>query len=239
MRIAIFSDVHGNRFALEAVLKDIESVKPDAIANLGDQIWGSGDPAGAWKLQQEIGAVMVRGNTDEFLSYEDKEFGPALGFVQWLRNQLPSDSAAQLMQLPIVQTIGDEVVVAHSNLKTPHEALFDTKETANIPIAEVTQQMLDQLASYPKAKVVVVGHTHTEVIATHEGITFVNAGAVSRQKDGDPAARWVLLEKRWNRWSVSFRRVEYDLEAAVRWTLAHIPEADKEALANNLRTGKR
>ncbi len=48
MKIAVFGDVHGNRFALDAVVADIERHAPDAWVNLGDQLFGGADPAGAW-----------------------------------------------------------------------------------------------------------------------------------------------------------------------------------------------
>ena len=71
MKIAVFGDVHGNRFALEAVARDIEAHQPDAWVNLGDQLFGGADPAGAWHLQQQLkaqhGVLEVRGNTDERL----------------------------------------------------------------------------------------------------------------------------------------------------------------------------
>lgn len=57
----------------------------------------------------------------------------------------------------------------------------------------------------------------------------VNAGAVSQQVDGDPRARWTLLEKRSGRWSVQFRRVEYDWEAAARWATENAPDPEEEA----------
>lgn len=57
MRIAVFSDVHGNRLALEAVLQDIEEQKPDALANLGDQVWGGADPADALMLTRDAEAA--------------------------------------------------------------------------------------------------------------------------------------------------------------------------------------
>ena len=68
-------------------------------------------------------------------------------------------------------------------------------------------------------------------------MSYVNAGAVSRQKDGDPTARWVLLEQRGNLWNVQFRRVAYDTEVAAQWALTHAPDGEQEALM--LRTGRR
>ena len=44
MRIAIFSDIHGNLQALESVLADIEAQKPDAIYCLGDLVGYGANP---------------------------------------------------------------------------------------------------------------------------------------------------------------------------------------------------
>ncbi|RIH90054.1 phosphodiesterase [Calidithermus terrae] len=250
MRIALFSDVHGNRFALEAVLRDIEVVKPDAIANLGDQVWGAADPAGAWRLQQGLGAVTVRGNTDEFLSYPegvrkahtgfagnlDEKLGGGLPLAAWLREQLGPGVPEALKALPTVAELaGGAVVIAHGSLRTPHEALFPAGE-GNLPVGRVSGEMLEQAAAYPAARVVVVGHTHTELVVAEGGVSFVNAGPVSRPRDGDPVARWVLLEERLGSWSVSFRRVPYDCEAAARWALEHSPIGEQEA--RQLRTAR-
>ena len=58
---------------------------------------------------------------------------------------------------------------------------------------------------------------------------IVNAGAVSAQIDGDPRARWTLLERRKGCWSVDFRRVVYDWNTAAEWALEHAPDAEEEA----------
>ncbi|GGO40065.1 metallophosphoesterase family protein [Deinococcus humi] len=61
--------------------------------------------------------------------------------------------------------------------------------------------------------VVIVEHSHLEHLR-QIGPLVVNAGAVSRQKDGSPSARWVLLEGKRGTWSVSFRPVSYEVDAA-------------------------
>jgi putative phosphoesterase len=236
MRIALFSDVHGNRFALEAVLRDIEAAKPDIIANLGDLVWGAADPAGAWKLQQNLGAVMVRGNTDEFLSYPEEGLGGGIFLANWLKEQLGPGVPEALKALPTVAELADgAVVIAHGSLHSPHEAFFPTLQ-GNLAVGQLSGQMLEQAAAYPKARVVVVGHTHTEMLVTEGPVSFVNAGSVSRQRDGNPEARWVLLEERRGSFSVSFRRVPYDFEAAARWALEHSPIGEQEA--RHLRTAR-
>jgi putative phosphoesterase len=234
MRIAIFSDVHGNRFALEAVLRDIETFRPDAIANLGDQVWGGADPAGAWKLQQEVGATTVRGNTDEFIIWPEKHEG-AKAYAEWLRSLLPNNVGQQLEALPINAELAEgQVLVAHGSITSPWDALMVKYEGQ--PREVTPDEMLEQVAGFPRAKVVVVGHTHDQKLRSKNGITFVNAGPVSRQFDGDPTARWVLLEKR-QHWSISFQRVSYDTGAAASWALSHAPNGEQEALM--LRTAQR
>jgi len=227
MKIAVFTDVHGNRFALEAVLKDIAQVKPDLILNLGDGVWGSADPLGAWKLQQESGALEVRGNTDEYVMASPDSSEGSQPYAQWLRGQLTPEVAAHLKTLPLNRTVLEgQILATHGTPNDPWTAFFN----------ESYQQQLGRLAPYPEVKVVLVGHTHNELLEVQDGISKVNVGAVSRQKDGDPWARWVLLEQNGTHFNVSFRRVEYDVDAAVGWILEHYPQGSREA--EQLRTGR-
>jgi putative phosphoesterase len=235
MRIAVLGDVHGNRFALEAVLQEIEASKPDAVINLGDQVWGGADPAGAWALQRDLESVRVRGNTDEFL-VPSEQFAPVKPQIEWLRSQLDPDVPAALEALPITAELaGGEVLACHGAPSSPWQALFMTQKDGETRPA-THAEMLEQIAGFPKARVVIVGHTHQENIAARHGITLVNAGPVSRQSDGLLHARWVLLEHRAQAWQVQFHRVQYDHEAAARWALAHAPDGAKEA--EQLRTGR-
>lgn len=93
MKIAVFGDVHGNRFALDAVVQDIERHQPDAWVNLGDQLFGGADPAGAWARQQELkarhGVLEVRGNTDERLGEDLTATTAKRSMLEWLHGVLP------------------------------------------------------------------------------------------------------------------------------------------------------
>ena len=74
MRIVIFSDVHGNVVALEAVLAAIRrDAAPDALFVAGDLALLGPRPAEALALLRSIeGARFVIGNTDKYLlDYSD------------------------------------------------------------------------------------------------------------------------------------------------------------------------
>ena len=70
MRIAIVSDIHGNRTAFEAVLADLRQTSPDLILHGGD--WQTAVPArGDRGLGGHLGWQGVLGNTDEMLASPD------------------------------------------------------------------------------------------------------------------------------------------------------------------------
>jgi hypothetical protein len=75
VRIAAFSDVHGNLPALEAVRKAVDAARPDYVAICGDLVFNGPDPAGTLALIQELekaGAFVTLGNTD--LAVADGDF---------------------------------------------------------------------------------------------------------------------------------------------------------------------
>src|ERR1700728_3958487 len=67
MRIAIVSDIHGNRTAFEAVLADLEQTSPDLILHGGDLADSGASPAEIVDHIRDLGWAGVAGNTDELL----------------------------------------------------------------------------------------------------------------------------------------------------------------------------
>lgn len=70
MRLAVFSDIHGNSVALDAVLADIEwQGGVDAYWVLGDLVAFGPDPVGVLeRLERLENVAFVRGNTDRYLA---------------------------------------------------------------------------------------------------------------------------------------------------------------------------
>src|SRR2546423_5091735 len=67
MRLAVVSDIHGNLPALEAVLADLEKVRPDAVVLGGDLALGGPHPVEVVDRLRQLGWPSVLGNTDEAL----------------------------------------------------------------------------------------------------------------------------------------------------------------------------
>ncbi|CAM3679948.1 metallophosphoesterase family protein [Deinococcus frigens] len=237
MRVAVLSDVHGNAFALEAVLADIRATSPDLIVNLGDQIEGSADPARAAALQAELGATEVRGNNEEKLWPGGRRAKISLEIGAWLATQMDAATLERLAALPLTARVLDgRLFACHGTPQSAWEMLLwhwenepERGHGAGYYRARDPRDLRAMIEPL-NAEVVLCGHTHRPG-ATRVGDTLVvNSGSVSDQVDGDPRARWTLLEERGGRWTADFRAVAYDIEAAVRWSGAYSPFGEFEAM---------
>ncbi|MCP2014733.1 putative phosphodiesterase [Deinococcus sp. HSC-46F16] len=236
MRLAVLSDVHGNAPALEAVLREVRAESPDLVINLGDQVEGSADPARAAALQHELaraGALEVRGNNEEKFWPGGRRSPLAREYGAWLETQLDAATRARLAALPLTaRTLGGRVFACHGTPESAWDSLLWVwqSDAAGGGFYRAREpRELGALVAPLAAEVVLCGHTHRPG-ATRVGDTLVvNAGAVSDQVDGDPRARWTLLECRSGRWTADFRAVTYDIGTAVRWSRAHSPFGEGEA----------
>ena len=67
MRIAIIANIHANRVALDAVLADIEALRPEQIVCLGDVAATGPQPRQAVERLRALGCPVVMGNADAWL----------------------------------------------------------------------------------------------------------------------------------------------------------------------------
>src|SRR5215470_8510880 len=67
MRVAIVSDIHGNRTAFEAVLADLRETSPDLVLHGGDLADAGSSPVEVVDRIRDLGWPGVAGNTDEML----------------------------------------------------------------------------------------------------------------------------------------------------------------------------
>lgn len=224
LRLAVLSDVHGNAFALEAVVDDIRQQSPDLIVNLGDQVWGQADPLRALALQRSLGAAEVRGNNDERLVMPAGALEPALRPLQaWLAQQLPPEELARLATLPTTASLADGVVLAaHGTPLTPWDSLLLSWHNGAY-VQRSDEELRQRLGPFTEAAVILVGHMHREAVYELDGQLLVSVGPVSSPADGDPRTCWTCLTRRGGTWHAEQRRVKYDWNAALAWERRHGP----------------
>lgn len=235
MRIAIVSDVHGNRTAFEAVLADLKQTAPDLILHGGDLADSGSDPAGVLDHIRDLDWPGVLGNTDEMLFRPESletfaaarpQFGTMFAMVgemaESARETLGETRLRWLETLPRVH-LAPGIAVVHARPETCW---------ASPAIQAADAELRDAYAS-SGTPVVVYGHIHCPYIRVLPGITIANSGSVGLPYDGDHRASYLLVDDG----APEIRRVEYDIDAEIRELFSqNAPHA--EWIAGMLRTGR-
>ncbi len=233
--IAAISDIHGNRWALENVLQDIDARGISTIVNLGDSFYGPLDPAGTAEVLLPRMIPSVRGNQDRMIpavrGNEDRiiiehKDGPTppdtIGFVV---QQLTPPNFDWLRQLNTTR-IEDNILLCHGTPTVDTEyLLWEVCHDGRVrtrPSAEVESRIPSTESS-----IVLCGHSHVpnEVLCPN-GTRVIDVGSVGLQaftddspfdhkmETGSPHARYSILHITGNDVQVQRVLLEYDWESA-------------------------
>jgi putative phosphoesterase len=225
MRIAIVSDIHGNLPALEAVLADLEQVRPDLVLHGGDLALGGPHPVEVVDRVRELGWASVLGNTDEALAEEPEVLEKRSAFVAQAaartREMLGAERIAWLAGRPLEQR-AEGIALVHA---VPGDCWA-------IVAHDASDDELRKAYGRLGVAIAVYGHLHHPYVRRLDGLTVVNSGSVSLSLDGDVRATYVVIDDR----QVEHRRVAYDVERVATDMLAMgYPNAAK--YSHWLRTG--
>ncbi|HEY3937753.1 MAG TPA: metallophosphoesterase family protein [Bryobacteraceae bacterium] len=205
MRIAIVSDIHGNRTAFEAVLADLAQTAPDWILHGGDLADSGSNPVEIVDRIRALGWPGVVGNTDELLfrpeslrefAEQSPQLQPLFARIEEMaeatREALGDERLAWLRRLPLHQ-IHPPLALVHASPANPWRA--PAPETSDAELASIYEPLGQPLAVY--------AHIHRSYIRSR----VANTGSVSLSYDGDPRASYLLIDDA----KPAIRRVAYDL----------------------------
>ena len=214
MRVAIVSDVHGNRRAFEAVLNDLQQVAPDLILHGGDLAAGGAHPADIIDQVRSLGWPGVRGNTDEMLWSPESlaEYAAANPKIERLL------AMVQETIPPTLASIGEERLRWLEALPAMHSqegfslVHASPDDLWRAPMANASDEELQTTYASLGAPIVVYGHIHCPYVRRLDRMTVANTGSVSQSYDGDRRASYLLMDGE----SMAIRRVDYDVEGEAR-----------------------
>src|ERR1700739_4210621 len=121
MRVAIVSDIHGNRHAFEAVLDDIESSECEEMWCLGDLVGFGAEPDACVALAREHAAICLAGNHDlgviGSLPLEQFSKGAALA-ARWTQDTITSETRKSLEALEPLK-LDESLGLYHASPRDP------------------------------------------------------------------------------------------------------------------------
>jgi len=218
----LFSDIHGNVVALEAVLAEIRrQAAPDALFVAGDLVLLGPRPAEALALLRSLdGARFVKGNTDQYL-IDDADDEQEVAFA---RRQLSEDDITFVRDLPFEQRLevapGHELLVVHAN---PRDLEGQMRPDSS---DEMLRPMLLGITS----EVVAFGHYHVPFVRRLDDWTLIDVASVGMPSDGDQRAVYAVLDWELGGWQIEHRRVAFDIQAVARdYTAVGFPGAAQAA----------
>ncbi|RPH92511.1 metallophosphoesterase [candidate division KSB1 bacterium] len=222
LQLAVLSDIHGNRWALEAVLLDIRRRGLKQTVNLGDCLFGPLDPVGTADLLMEMDIPTVCGNEDRIIFESDAAVSSTLDLV---RGKLNSRQLQWLRSLPKAIAVFDDFFLCHGTPQSDLEYLL--LRATEQGLRARTEAELENLLAATEQLCVLCGHDHTAGMRRLlNGKILVNPGSVGLQaytddaphphvvQAGDPKARYCILTQRTAERRVEFISLSYDHQSA-------------------------
>jgi diadenosine tetraphosphatase ApaH/serine/threonine PP2A family protein phosphatase len=244
VRIAFCADIHGNRAAFEACLRECERRGFDQMVILGDVVGYGPDPQWCTDQVRELqakGAVVDAALVEGTASMNEL----ARTAIEWTLTQLDNASIEYLAKLPLSHRQEDRLYV-HANAWAP--ALWDYINSPRE--AERSMRLTDARLSF-------CGHTHVPLLyhmsakrpasaftpLTGKAIPLSTirrylmvVGAVGQPRDRNPAACWALYDTAKREYTIY--RTSYDIELTARKIReTAMPQAMIERLAKRLFAG--
>jgi predicted phosphodiesterase len=227
--IALISDIHANMPALQAVLRDIDSLGTvERIYCLGDVIGYGPQPQECLDLVTQRCSLILMGNHEHAVLYGSFGFHPAAKrAIDWTRETLkaiPSQVQRKalwylLENLPVRHEIGD-VLLVHGS---PRDPVMEYVLESDLWEGSDPTKMDEIFSSFPR--LCFVGHTHRPGVFTEDRCFLpsadlpsgydvsdgnkylINIGSVGQPRDRDPRSCYTLFSGD----AIYFRRVEYDI----------------------------
>jgi diadenosine tetraphosphatase ApaH/serine/threonine PP2A family protein phosphatase len=239
MKVAVISDIHGNRQAFEATLDAVAASDAAELWCLGDLVGYGADPDACVALAREHAAVCLAGNHDLAVTGDIplQEFSRGASLAaQWTREVIAPENLAFLQTLS-PQAHEGSVGLYHASPRDPAWEHVLSTLLAGLCLDEQRHRLC------------LVGHSHVALSFTRHdgglaigeprrdgarldlaaGEWLINPGSVGQPRDGDPRASWLLLDL--EGLTASFLRTDYDVAgAAAAIRAARLPDSLAERL---------
>lgn len=228
MRLAVFSDMHGNDFAFEKVEADIKRRGVDQRVCLGDAIQGGAQPRQTVERLRHMDCPVVMGNADAWMltgvetgdeGIPEERLKKMETIRQWSLSQLTEADRTFISGFQPTVTIPLEadlkILCFHG---TP--VSFD-----DVVLPGSTQEHFQKHFGGYGEYILTGGHTHAQQIRRNGNLFFFNPGSVGfafsefqtdEQFHADAWAEYAILTIENGQTSLEFHRIPFDVNELIR-----------------------
>ncbi len=232
MRYGIFSDIHSNLEALDAVIKAYKKEKIDKYLCIGDVVGYASNPRECVRIIKALAMITIAGNHDwaSVNLFSVDYFNPnALDAIFWTRHNLDDNDRNFLESLKLVYK-NEDLTLFHGTLDNPGDFNYMTDSS----IAEESFRLLE-------TDICFVGHTHiagtfiqdksdrihylksVTINISPENKYIVNVGSIGQPRDSNPKASYCIYDS--DKKEVQLKRIDYDIQTARKKIIdAGLPE---------------
>jgi len=221
MRYGIFSDIHSNLEALNAVVDAYKKESIDKYLCVGDVVGYAANPKECIEIVKNLVNVTCAGNHDwaSVNLFSVDYFNPtAKDAIFWTRRNLEDSDRNFLESLKLVYN-NENLTLVHGTLDNPGDFNYMTDSF----IAERTFGLLE-------TNICFVGHTHAvgifikdkssrihyrqdgSIDIDPENKYIVNVGSVGQPRDSNPKAAYCIYDT--DKKEVQIKRIDYDIQTA-------------------------
>jgi putative phosphoesterase len=223
-KFALISDIHGNTWALEAVLDDLDRRGIQTVLNLGDSVYGPLDPAGTARLLMPRNFITVAGNQDRSI-VECRDRDTDIPTMQFVLDELDDTSLDWLESLPSVRVVEEDIFLCHGTPEHDESYLIEQIGTGGVRLNNPMR--LDAMLTSVNQNLIVCGHSHVfRTVMSASGKLIVNAGSVGlpayqddepfvhTMENGTPHARYTIITRIRQQVAVEQIALPYDWKRA-------------------------
>jgi predicted phosphodiesterase len=225
MRLAIFSDTHGNYEAFEQVIKDIGNVDVDAAISLGDNIGYGPEPERVIQKLKALNIPSVQGNHE--LALIDEEY------LNWFN---PAARKSLIKTRKLLSKASSRYISRFEPFITSYNCRFVHGFPPDSPLIymfQVSEGRKQEVFEKMAEKLCFIGHTHTLEIIGYDGKNIkyeelpeglslldpekkyiIAIGSVGQPRDSSNCAKYVIWDSLDN--SLNVRFLAYDIESVVQ-----------------------
>lgn len=211
MKIAFFSDIHGNIYSFNSFLEDICNININKVIFCGDIFGYYYYCNDIINKIRENNFFSILGNHDKmFLDIIDKKIDEVSLINKYGNSYRNIVNKISISNIQYLRTLNTHFIFKCSNKKIAvfHGSPYNELDGRIYPDTKITNTEL-----YEKYDYVILGHTHHKMVKKTNNTIILNPGSLGQQRDGKGTSYLILdLEKN----NFEFRIVRYNVNDLIK-----------------------